>query len=118
MRFIAIASTVCASVEIEPSDMAPVEKRLTISAAGSTSSMGTGFRRAKRGANRRGGGAPLAAPPPGVFAARIQHPLQHRILLVERAAVDADRFLGKLEHADAFDHRRRTPEILVHQRAR
>ncbi len=42
MRFIAIASTVCASVEIEPSDIAPVEKRLTISAAGSTSSIGTG----------------------------------------------------------------------------
>ena len=29
-----------ASVEIEPSDIAPVEKRLTISAAGSTSSSG------------------------------------------------------------------------------
>ena len=32
MRFMAMASVVCASVEIEPSDIAPVEKRLTISA--------------------------------------------------------------------------------------
>ncbi|MPM45612.1 hypothetical protein SDC9_92300 [bioreactor metagenome] len=38
MRFIATASVACASVEIEPSDIAPVAKRLTISAAGSTSS--------------------------------------------------------------------------------
>jgi len=42
MRFIATASVVCASVEIEPSDIAPVTKRLTISLAGSTSSSGTG----------------------------------------------------------------------------
>jgi len=38
----AIARPVCASVEIEPSDMAPVAKRLTISLAGSTSSSGSG----------------------------------------------------------------------------
>ena len=38
-RFIAIASVSCASREIEPSDIAPVTKRLTISLAGSTSSM-------------------------------------------------------------------------------
>src|SRR5229473_2918261 len=44
MRFIAIASVVCASREIEPNDMAPVENRLTISFAGSTSSMGIGER--------------------------------------------------------------------------
>ena len=42
MRFIAIASVVCASREIEPNDIAPVAKRLTISLAGSTSSSGTG----------------------------------------------------------------------------
>jgi hypothetical protein len=36
MRFIAMARVVCASVEIEPSDIAPVTKRLTISLAGST----------------------------------------------------------------------------------
>ena len=40
IRFIAIASVSCASREIEPSDIAPVENRLTISAAGSTSSIG------------------------------------------------------------------------------
>ena len=34
MRFIAMASVVCASREIEPNDMAPVANRLTISAAG------------------------------------------------------------------------------------
>ncbi len=52
MRFIAIASVVCASVEIEPSDIAPVAKRLTISLAGSTSSIGTGVQRSKRNSNR------------------------------------------------------------------
>jgi hypothetical protein len=45
MRFIAIASVECASVLIEPSDIAPVAKRLTISAAGSTSSSGDGLGR-------------------------------------------------------------------------
>ena len=39
IRFIAIASEVCASVLIDPSDMAPVANRLTISFAGSTSSI-------------------------------------------------------------------------------
>ncbi len=41
-RFIAIASVSCASLEIEPSDIAPEAKRLTISLDGSTSSSGTG----------------------------------------------------------------------------
>ena len=36
MRFIAMASVECASCEIEPSDIAPVAKRFTISLAGST----------------------------------------------------------------------------------
>src|SRR6476661_8317409 len=40
MRFIAMASVAWASVEIEPSDIAPVAKRLTISLADSTSSTG------------------------------------------------------------------------------
>ena len=38
-RFIAIASVVCASVDIEPSDMAPVANLFTISDTGSTSSI-------------------------------------------------------------------------------
>ena len=42
MRFIAMASVECASCEIEPSDIAPVAKRFTMSFAGSTSSIGTG----------------------------------------------------------------------------
>ena len=37
--------SVCASVLMEPSDIAPVAKRLTISAAGSTSSMQMAFSR-------------------------------------------------------------------------
>jgi hypothetical protein len=46
IRFIAIASVVWASREIEPNDIAPVEKRLTIETlAGSTSSSGTGVAR-------------------------------------------------------------------------
>ena len=44
IRFIAIASVVWASREIEPNDIAPVAKRLTMSLAGSTSSSGTGLR--------------------------------------------------------------------------
>src|SRR5437016_2988078 len=50
--FMAMARVVCASVEIEPSDIAPVEKRLTMAAAGSTSSSGTGLQRSKRKSNR------------------------------------------------------------------
>ena len=38
----AMASVVCASVEIEPKDIAPVANRLTISLADSTSAKGTG----------------------------------------------------------------------------
>ena len=43
MRFIATAKVACASVEMEPSDIAPVAKRLTISVAGSTSSTEMAF---------------------------------------------------------------------------
>ena len=42
MRFIARASVSCASLLMEPNDMAPVANRFTISGAGSTSSSGTG----------------------------------------------------------------------------
>ena len=42
MRFIAIASVSCASLLMDPNDMAPVAKRFTISVAGSTSSSGIG----------------------------------------------------------------------------
>ena len=43
MRFIAIARVSWASLLMEPNDMAPVANRLTISLAGSTSSMGMGI---------------------------------------------------------------------------
>jgi hypothetical protein len=42
IRFMAMASVVCASRLIEPKLIAPVANRFTISAAGSTSSTGTG----------------------------------------------------------------------------
>ncbi|CAM5668554.1 hypothetical protein SVIOM74S_04825 [Streptomyces violarus] len=42
--FMAMARVSCASCEMEPYDMAPVENRLTISETGSTSSTGMGFR--------------------------------------------------------------------------
>ena len=77
MRFIATASVSCASRESEPSDIAPVENRLTISAAGSTSSSGIGVacrgngagRAASSGARRRRGRLPrirrtFEPPPP------------------------------------------------------
>ena len=51
-RFIAMAKVSCASAEIDPYDIAPVENRLTISLAGSTSSMGTGGRRPSVKSNR------------------------------------------------------------------
>ena len=42
MRFIAIAIVSCAFSESDPYDIAPVQKRFTISLAGSTSSSGIG----------------------------------------------------------------------------
>src|SRR5213594_1784374 len=123
MRFIATASVVCASTEIEPCDIAPVEKRLTISAAGSTSSMGTGFTRSSWNSNRprkvmwrRDWSLLIAAHAPSVLAACVQRRLQHRIGVLERGLVYADRFFGDFEHAYAFDRRGGAREILVHER--
>ena len=42
-RFMAMARVSCASLLMDPKLMAPVVKRLTISLAGSTSSIGMGF---------------------------------------------------------------------------
>src|SRR6266545_4945118 len=44
MRFIAIASVSCASLLIDPYDIAPVLKRLRIASTGSTSASGIGVR--------------------------------------------------------------------------
>ena len=83
MRFIAIASVSCASRESEPSDIAPVEKRLTISLAGSTSSSGIaavlGEAEAQQAAQRQ--------PPRRVV---VDEP---RVLLVGLAAAVAHRVL-------------------------
>ncbi len=43
MRFMAMASVSCASLLIEPNDIAPVVKRFTISLAGSTCSSEIGL---------------------------------------------------------------------------
>ena len=43
MRFMAMARVSWASLLMEPKDIAPVAKRLTMALAGSTSSSGTGF---------------------------------------------------------------------------
>ncbi len=43
MRFMAMARVSCASLLMEPNDIAPVVKRFTISWAGSTSSIATGL---------------------------------------------------------------------------
>ena len=45
MRFMAMASVSCASLLIEPYDMAPVLKRFMIDSTDSTSSIGIGCRR-------------------------------------------------------------------------
>ena len=47
-----LASVACASVEIEPSDIAPVLKRRTMTLAGSTSSSGIGPSARARGSSR------------------------------------------------------------------
>ena len=60
MRFMAMASVVCASRLIEPKLIAPVEKRLTISAAGSTSSSGIGSSAALEAHQAADGQQPLA----------------------------------------------------------
>ena len=44
----------------------------------------------------------FAAHAPGVFAAGVEHAGEHRVV-AEGGVVHADRFLGDLEHADAFD---------------
>ena len=57
----------------------------------------------------------FAAHPPGVFAAGVEHRLEHRVV-AERGAVHPDRLLGDGEDADAADLARGAAEILVDQR--
>ena len=82
MRFMAMASVSCASLLIDPNDMAPVVKRLTISLAGSTSSSGTGvvallqLHQAAQGAQVRA----LVVDEVGVFLKRLEAVLPHRLL--------------------------------------
>ncbi len=85
MRFIAIARFSCASRLMEPRDMAPVLKRLTISRAGSTSSRGIDFE--ERNFKRPAKG--------GHVAALVVHDLG--VLLEELVAAGAD---GVLQQGD------------------
>ena len=82
MRFMAMARVSCASLLIEPNDIAPVVKRLTISLAGSTSSIGTGFLRLldlHQAAQRRHVVA-LLVDEVGIFLKRLEAGLPHRML--------------------------------------
>ena len=54
MRFIAIARFSCASRLIEPNDIAPVEKRVAMDEAGSTSSTDTGSSASTKRSRSRG----------------------------------------------------------------
>ena len=82
MRFMAMASVSCASLLIDPNDMAPVVKRFTISLAGSTSSSGTGlslffnFIRPRRVHRLRA----LLVDEIGVFLKRLEAVLPHGLL--------------------------------------
>ncbi len=83
MRFIAIASVSCASRESEPSDIAPVEKRLTISDAGSTSSSGMppSARRGSAAGRVASSGAPTSAFTVGrVLLVRLRAAAAHGVL--------------------------------------
>jgi hypothetical protein len=55
----------------------------------------------------------FAAHTPGVFTAGVQHVGQHRVV-AEGRAVHAQRFLGDLEHAHAFDLAGGAGEELAH----
>ena len=57
----------------------------------------------------------FAANAPRVFAAGVEHALQHRVV-AEGGQVHADRFLGDFEHADAADLRCRAAKVLVDER--
>src|SRR5438445_327377 len=62
-------------------------------------------------------GVLLAAHPPGVLTAGVEHGLEDRVVLVERRAMDTDRFLGHVEHVDALDVRGGAGEVFVDQRS-
>ncbi|MCY1217058.1 hypothetical protein D9M72_289570 [compost metagenome] len=59
----------------------------------------------------------FAADAEGVLSAGVQHVFQHRAV-AEGVRVQAQRFLGHFEDADALDVRRRAVEVLLHQLAR
>ena len=85
IRFIAIASVSCASWLIEPYDIAPVAKRLTIASTGSTSSIGTGCRRGLKleQAAQRGQRAVLVVDQPRVLLEDRVLPASRRVLQLE-----------------------------------
>ena len=94
-RFMAIASVSCASPLIEPYDIAPVAKRLTIVSTGSTSSIGTGGRPAS-------GGTARAASRGAAFCSSTAL----RVLLEDRVLAGARRVLQ-------LEHRLRVEEVVL-----
>ncbi len=85
MRFMAMASVSCASLLMEPNDIAPVAKRFTISLAGSTSSSGNGLVLALAVQNsinprRVHNVAVLLVDQVGVFLERLESLLTHGVL--------------------------------------
>ena len=90
MRFMAMASVSCASLLMEPNDMAPVAKRLTISLAGSTSSSGTGSADFLNSSSPRSvqSCAVLLVDQVGVFLERLGASLPHGMLQLATRSAD------------------------------
>src|ERR1700720_4177538 len=131
MRFIAIAKVVCASRLIEPKLIAPVAKRRTMLAVGSTSSSGIGSSAGLNSIRPRvvssrslwslmvfaeallsAGEVALAAQPEGVIAAEIKHLAIERIV-AEGARVPHQRFLGDRGEIGPLDRRRGAGEVFL-----
>ncbi len=101
MRFIAIASVSCASLLMDPNDIAPVAKRFTISLAGSTSSIGTGLSASLNSISPR-----------SVHSSRLWLIDQRRVFLERlRSSPAARRAAACSPSADSADDTRRARDI-------
>src|SRR5215212_9024008 len=112
-RFIAIASVSCASRLREPSDIAPVANRLTMSFASSTSSSGIGS-----AANLKSS-SPLTVALRAAASPLVLPPHRHAVCgpdLRVGAAVAPQRLDREHVQADAADARGRAGEVLLDER--
>src|SRR6266853_1304808 len=122
MRFIAIAKVSCASLLIEPNDIAPVAKRFTISAAGSTSSSETAapaglnsnlpHRMLQLADRRRIQLVPLAAHTVLIFAANAEFRVGF-IRRLHRKLMFHERFASQHFDPDALDSRGRAGKVFL-----